>query len=195
MGSAPQPPIPPAAPVPPRSGSNVLAIVLLSLALIVVVSALAVWIGLRFLTNNVKVHVNQDGGARQEVSIKTPFGGIEVNKAENISEAALGLPIYPGSERIKDSDSASVNIGLPGDQSVRIVAAKFRSSDSVAKVKTFYHDRLGNQVTKFKEKDDDGKTVFEIKHSDLERVVALQSEGEGTRIELVRVAHGRQEGN
>src|SRR6266567_1121688 len=108
MGSAPQPPIPPAAPVPPRSGSNVLAIVLLSLALIVVVSALAVWIGLRFLTHNVQVHVNQDGGARQEVSIKT---------------------------------------------------------------------------------------LFEIKHSDLERVVALQSEGEGTRIELVRVAHGRQEGN
>jgi hypothetical protein len=195
MNSTPRPPVPPAAPPPPRAGSNVVAIVLLSLALIIVACALALWVGVRFISHNVEVHVNQDAEERKQVSIKTPLGGIEVNKATEVSEAALGLPIYPGATRIKDNDSAAVNIGLPGDQSVRIVAAKFRTSDAVDKVKGFYRDRLANQVTNFKYTDDEGKTVFEIKHSDVERVVALQAEDEGTRIELVRVAHGRQEGN
>jgi hypothetical protein len=195
MSTAPQPPVPPAAPVPPRSSSNLLAIVLLSVALIIVACALAVWVGLRFIAHNVQVHMSQDSGEQKEVSIKTPFGGIEVNKAKDVSEAALGLPIYPGSSRIKDSDSASVNIGLPDDQSVRILAAKFRTADSLEKVKNFYHDRLSSQVTKYREKDDEGKTVFEIKRGDIEKVVALKTEDDGTRIELVCVGEGRQEGN
>jgi hypothetical protein len=195
MGTTPLPPAPPAPPAAPRSGSNLLGIVLLSLALIVIVSGIAVWTGVRFLAHNLQVHVGQDSGEGGEVSIKTPFGAIEVNKGKDVSEATLGLPLYPGSTQLQDSDSASVSMGLPGDQSLRIVAAKFRTSDSVGKVTAFYRERLGSEVTRFREKDEGGKTVFEIKHSDLEKVVALKSEGDGTRIELVRVAHGPQSGN
>jgi len=88
MNSTPRPPVPPAAPPPPRAGSNVVAIVLLSLALIIVACALALWVGLRFISHNIEVHVNHDE-ARKQVSIKTPLGGIEVNKAREVSEAAL----------------------------------------------------------------------------------------------------------
>jgi hypothetical protein len=195
MSAVPHPPIPPAPPVPPRSAGNLLAIVLLSLALIVVVCVLAVWTGLRFIGHNVQVHVNQGSDDSKEVSIKTPFGGLEVNKNKDVTEAALGLPIYPGSTRLNDNDSASVNIALPGEQSVKIVAAKFRTPDPLDRVTTFYHDRLAGQVTKFKERDEEGKTVFEIKHSDLDKVVALKDDSPGTRIELVRVVHGAQQGN
>ena len=65
----------------------------------------------------------------------------------------------------------------------------------VDKVRAFYHDRLGDQVTKFKEKDEEGKTVFEIKHDKQDKVVALKSSGDKTVIELVRVSEGHPEAN
>ena len=197
MATSPQPPRPPVPPAPPRTGSNVVAIVLLGLAVIVVVSALVLWTGLRFLSHSVQINQRESGAGKKEVSIKTPFGGIEVNKNTSVSESALGLPIYPGAKPVKgeDADSASVNIGLPGEQSVRVVAGKFETPDPIDKVEAFYHGRLGSEVTKFTAKDSDGKTVFEIKHKDSERVVALKSVLGATRIELVRVSHGGQESN
>ena len=192
MGAAPQQRLQ----IPPRrSSSNALTVILLSLAVIIVLCGLVVWAGLRFVTHNVQVHVAHDGGGQNEVSIKTPIGGIEVNKSAEATEGMLGLPIYPGARRVKDSDSASINIGLPNDESVRIVVAKFQTNDPIAKVKDFYSDRLSGQVTKFTETDRDGKTVFEIKHGELEKVVALKNDGDLTRIEIVHVGHGRSESN
>jgi hypothetical protein len=112
-----------------------------------------------------------------------------------VSEAGLGLPLYPGAVRVKDENSATVNIDLPGEEHVRLLVAKFETSDPLEKVKDFYRERLGNEVTKFVEKSPDGKTVFEIKHGDRVKVVALRRAGDGTRIELVRVFHGTEEGN
>ena len=54
MGTPPRAPVPPQ---PPRTGSHVVAIALLTLALIVLVCVLAVWMGLRFLSLSVKVQV------------------------------------------------------------------------------------------------------------------------------------------
>ena len=197
MATSPQPPRTPVPPAPPQTGSKVVPIVLLGLAVIVVVSALVLWTGLRFLSHSVQINQRESGAGKKEVSIKTPFGGIEVNKNNNVSESALGLPIYPGAKLIKDGDanSASVNIGLPGEESVRVVAGKFETPDPIDKVEAFYHGRLGSEVTKFTAKDSDGKTVFEIKHKDNERVVALKSVLGATRIELVRVSHGGEESN
>ena len=188
-----QPPRPPAPPQPPGNGSHILAIVLLLLALIVLVGGLAIWGGLRFLSSAVHVNVEQGGNGKKEVSIKTPFGSVEVNK--DINEASLGLPIYPGATRLKDHDSATVNVDIADEAKVRVLAGKFETPDSVDKVIAFYHDRLGDQVTKFKEKDEEGKTVFEIKHDKQDKVVALKSSGDKTVIELVRVSEGQAEGN
>lgn len=193
MATTPQPLRPPAPPAPPRSESHIVAIALLILALIVLVSAIAVWTGFRFLARNVQVQVQEGGGGKKEVSIKTPFGALEVQHDAN--EASLGLPIYPGATRIKSDGSATVNVDIAGEQNLRVVAAKFETPDPLEKVKDFYQARLGNQVTKFIEKSAEGKTVFEIKRRGLEKVVALRGVGDHTRIELVRVAHGREEGN
>jgi hypothetical protein len=191
----PQPPRPPAPPAPPRSSSNVLAIVLLALALIVVVSGLVVWAGLHYITRNFHVDQRESAGGKKEVSIKTPFGGINVDAGKNVSEASLGLPIYPGAQRVTDEDSASVSIGLPGEHNVRVLVGKFDTPDPLDKVETFYHDRLGGEVTKFTERNSEGKTVFEIKHKDDERAVALKSTSSGTRIELVHAGVGQAESN
>ncbi len=190
MATAPQPPRPP---VPPRAGSPVVAIALLILALIVLTSVIAVWTGLRFLSRGVQVHVDERGGDKKEVSIKTPVGSLEVRK--DVNEAQLGLPLYPGAKRLKGEDSATVSLGLPDEQSVRVVAAKFETTDAFDKVRDFYKTRLGTEVTRITERSPEGKTIFEIKKGDTEKVVALKNWDSGTRIELVHVTHGRPETN
>jgi hypothetical protein len=168
-------------------------IALLLLALLVLVGGIAVWAGLHFLSSAVHVHVEQAGGGKEDVSIKTPLGSLEVK--QEVNEASLGLPIYPGATRIKEHDAATVNIDIADQAKVRILAGKFETPDSVDKVIAFYHDRLGDQVTRYKEKDEEGKTVFEIKHDKQDKVVALKSDGGKTVIELVRVSEGKPEAN
>jgi hypothetical protein len=192
MGTNLQPPRPPAPPQPPSNRRNYVVIALLVLALIVVAGGIGVWVGLHVLSNAVRVNVEQDAG-KKGVSIKTPLGSLEVN--HELDEADLGLPIYPGATRLTDHGSANVNINIGDEAKVRVVAGKFETPDSLEKVQAFYHDRLGNQVTNFKAKDEEGKTVFEIKHGKLNRVVALKSSGDRTVIDLVRVSEGDAEAN
>jgi len=193
MATDPQPPRPPAPPQPPGSQSNFVVIALLIVALIVLVGGIAIWGGLRFLSNAVHVQVEQGGGGKKEVSVKTPFASVNVNK--DINEASLGLPIYPGATRIKEHGSATVNLDIADEAKLRVLAGKFETPDSVDKVQAFYHDRLGDQVTKFKQRDEEGKTVFEIKQDKQDKVVALKSSGDKTIIELVRVSEGQSEAN
>lgn len=188
MATFPQPPRPPMAPQPPRSSSNVVAIVLLGLALIIVVCSIAVWSGFRYLSQQVKVQVEEGGAGKKEVSIKTPLGSLEVRK--DVNEARLGLPLYPGATRLPDRDSATVNIDIAGEENVRVLAAKFETPDPLEKVTDFYRDRLGSEVTKFTQHNREGKTVFEIKGGDQERIVALKDFDGKTRIELVHIGYG-----
>jgi len=189
----PQAPPPPLAPKPPRSGSNIVAIALLVLVLIVLVSGIAVWTGLKFLSHNLRVQVEDRGGSQKDVSINTPVGSINVH--HGVDEDNLGLPIYPGSTRVKDKDSATVDLGFGGDAGVHILAARFQSSDSLETVKAYYKQQLGSEVTKFTDHGLDGKTTFEIKNKDLVKVVEIEGAGGKTLIKLVRVAVGKGESN
>ena len=193
MSRSPQPPRAPIPPQPPRSGSNIVAIALLVLALIVLVSGIAVWTGLRFLSHNLRLQVEERGGGNKEVSINTPVGSIEVH--HDVNEDSLGLPVYPGAMRVKDKDSAAVNLGFGGEASVQVLAAKFETPDSLERVKAFYKGRLGNEVTKLTEQGSEGKTTFEIKTHNLEKVVSLEGGGSRTLIKLVRVSFGKNESN
>jgi len=193
MSTSPQPPRPPAPPQPPRSGSNIVTIVLLVLALIVLASGIAVWTGLRFLSHNLRMQVEERGGSHKEVSINTPVGSIEVH--HDVNEDSLGLPIYPGARRVKDKDSATVNLGFGGEEGVQVLVAKFETSDSLESVKAFYKEHLGSEVTKFTDQGLSGKTTFEIKANGQEKVVAIEGAGSKTLIKLVRVSFGKNESN
>jgi hypothetical protein len=208
---APQPPLQPSA---PPQGSNMLPIVLLALGLIILLSGIAIWGGLHFLAHGVKVRVNQ-GVDGKEVTIKTPFGGVEVNKNAEVNETSLGLPIYPEAKPVKDDHSATVSLGLPGKTRLRIVAGKFETDDSLEKVRDFYQNRLtaqdgpftkaaridsghdldGKDTGNFMGVDEDGRMVFKLKQKGDERVVALERESDRTRIELVRVSKSTEEPN
>ncbi len=190
---ATNPPRPPSPPQSPGNRSHFVVIALLVLALIIVAGGIGVLVGLRFLSSAVHINVDQGGGGKKQVSIKTPLGSLEVNP--EVNEASLGLPIYPGATPLKDHDSATVNLDIAGKAKLRVLAGKFESPDSLDKVVAFYHERLGDQVTSFKEKNEEGKTVFEIKHDKQTKVVALKSNGDKTVIELVRVSEGVPEAN
>ncbi len=200
MATEPQPPrpaapLPPPPPAPPRQGHHVLAIVLTILALIVTVSVLAIWVGVQFLSHNM-VRVSKGNGEKQ-VTIRTPAGTLEVNKNGRVSRAALGLPIYPGATRIESQHDNSVELsfGLPSGKDMRLVVAKFRTPDSLGKVEQFYHQQIGDEVTKFTPRDHEGKTVFEIKRHNEEKIVALKRQSGRTQIDLVHIVHGTPQPN
>ena len=193
MSTSPQPPRPPAPPQPPQSGSNIVAIVLLVLALIVLVSGIAVWTGLKFLSQNFHLQVEERGGNHKEVSINTPVGSIEVH--HEVNEDSLDLPIYPGATRVKDKDAATVNLAFGSELGMQVLAAKFETPDSLETVKAFYKEHLGSRVTKFSERGSSGKTTFEIKTDDQEKVVVLEGAGSKTQIKLVRVSFAEHESN
>lgn len=211
MATVPQPPRPPVAPPPPRAGSHVVAIALLVLAFIVLVSVVGIWVGFRIITRGVNINVNDQGGDKKQVSIQTPFGGIEVNK--EINEASLGLPIYPGAKTVSDHNDATVNMQF-GNNMARIVVGKYETSDAFDKVKDFYQQRLtakegaftlksgdfdsghwDKEEGNFIRRDKEGRTVYEIKRIESEKVVSLKDLGGSTSIELVRVSHGKEEIN
>ncbi len=193
MASPLEPPRAPAPPAPPRSSSTVVAIVLCLLALIVLVSVAAVWTGLRFLSQGVQVQVNDRGGRKKDVLVKVPFASVEVHR--DVNEASLGLPVYPGAKSIPSDENATVDLEFGGEEGVRILVGKFETPDPLEKVKAFYQERLGHEVTKTLDKDSRGKTVFEIKKAGNERIVALKGGPLGTLIELVRVQEGAGETN
>jgi len=193
MSISPEPPRPPAPPQPPRSGSNAVAIALLVLALIVLVSGIAVWTGIRFLSHSLRVQVEEREGRNKDVSINTPVGSIEVH--QEVDQNSLSLPIYPGATRVKDKDSAGVNLGFAGEAGVHFLVAKFETSDPLEKVKAFYKERLGSEVTKFTDQGLSGETTFEIKTHNMVKVVALEGAGGRTRIQLVRISFGKTESN
>jgi len=193
MSTSPLPPRPPAPPQAPRSSSNIVAIALLVLALIVLISGIAIWTGLKFLSHNLRMQVEEGRGGQKQVSINTPVGSIEVR--HEVREDTLDLPIYPGATQVKDTDSATVDLGFGGEAGVHILAAKFETSDSLESVKAFYKKHLGSGVTRLTEQGLGGKTTFELKSNNEERVVALEGTVGKTQIKLVRVSFGNNESN
>jgi len=193
MSANPPFPRPPVPPQPPRPGSKVVPIVLLVLALIILVCGLGVWTGLKFLSHNVRIQVAGHGTGKEDVSVNTPVGSVEVRR--DVREGSLDLPLYPGATQVVDKDSASVNLDFGDEANVRVRAAKFETADPLEKVKAFYKERLGVEVARFIEKDAGGKTAFEMKSDKQEKVVELKWESGRTSIELVQVSFGKSESN
>ncbi len=196
MSTTPTPTPPSAPPAPGRSSNQAILIALLIIVLIVVVGVLAIFIGLRTILHNIAIHEQKTASGGNEVSINTPVGDIRIHQGAAVDAAMLGLPLYPGAHRVEDDhDSAHVRMNFPGEQSLNVLAAKFETSDPIAKVRTFYQDQWNSQMTRFTEKNSDGSMVFEIKQGNQEKIVVLKKAGDGTRISMVRILHGAEEAN
>ena len=83
-------------------------------------------------------------GEDKKVQIDTPFGGIHVN-TDQTTAADLGLPEYPGSQRVKgdgDHESADVHVGF-GKWELRVRAVSYETQDKKDQVVAFYKKALG----------------------------------------------------
>jgi len=123
----------------------------------------------------------------KQLVVKTPSMALAVSGSPDF--ARLGLPLYPGAKYVNDKEENGLDfsLNLSGKPNVRFIVAKFRTSDSREQVRAFYQKKIGKQVTKFTEKDDDGNMAFEIKHPKDQRFVGLKVVDGGTEIQLVRV--------
>jgi hypothetical protein len=100
--------------------------------------ALSVW------TTGCRVHVDKDAnGQEKNVQVDTPFGGVHVD-TNDLTASDLGLPVYPGSDIVKDKEgnkSADVHMGF-GEWQLRVRAVSYSSADPQDKVVTFYKKAL-----------------------------------------------------
>jgi hypothetical protein len=78
------------------------------------------------------------------VTISTPFGGMQVKTNDAATAEGLGLPVYPGAQLLKkdkDDESADVEMSF-GKFQMRVKAVSYQTGDSPAKVEAFYRARM-----------------------------------------------------
>lgn len=182
-------------------------------------SVALVAVALAALLAGCSVHVDDKDKENKKVDIQTPLANLKVDTSAASTDN--GIPVYPGAtpqpEENGNKHRANVNIGALGF-GVKVVAAEYLSSDSPDKVKSFYMDKLkqwgnvlecrgtgGDHGAKGDWNSDEGdKPVscgdskgdgWELKvgtnHN--QRVVAIHSDGSGTRFgtALVQI-HGKE---
>jgi hypothetical protein len=123
----------------------------------------------------------------KEFLIKTPWGFFEAQKT--FDPTRLGLSLYPGAKYVKDNDSgtATLNLSFSGQPPIRILAGKFRTPDTMEKVREFYRKNLGAGIAKYTEKTFEGSAAFEMRRKSLIQAVELKSADGATEIHLTRV--------
>jgi zinc-ribbon domain len=129
-------PPPAAAPAVPKSSSGV-KIVLIILGVFVglgILAGAALMFGIWGISR--AVHVDPSG---DNVNITTPLGNMSMGKTE-ITEAELGLPIYPGADA---DEQGSFRIGTSKGS---MGTYMFRTSDSPEQVLEFYRGKLSEKV-------------------------------------------------
>lgn len=83
-----------------------------------------------------------ESDGKANVDITTPVGNISVRT--NVEMPDTGLAVYPGATPLRDDDdpeSADVNVGN-SMFGVKVIAAKFESSDEQGKIVDFYRNEL-----------------------------------------------------
>ncbi len=120
---------------PPKQGSSAVKIILIVVAIVVCLGIAVVGVvGYGFYRVSKAVHKDLTTG---KVTIDTPNGTISAMNDAKLTEADLGIAIYPGAEQTKGS--ARLNLG-----NGPMVTANFLTSDPKEKVIAFYKDQLGS---------------------------------------------------
>ena len=118
----------------------------------IVLIVVGVFVGLGILAGSVvmygiwRVSRNVNVSRSGQVSINTPDGKISMGPGAQVSEADLGLPIYPGATRQEGTFQVST---AEGSMSTYL----FKTSDSPAQVMAFYHSKLDPKTAFFESQD------------------------------------------
>lgn len=141
--------------------------------------------------------------AASETSVELSTSKGDDPTANEASLKQIGLPAYPGAHVRKDSgDDSQATLGfMLGGKGFRVVALKFETSESPAKVLAFYHKAIGRfgktltcpggtaTASGLSCRDGDlsaGTTELQAGSREERRIVGVESApGGGTRFELV----------
>jgi len=180
-------------PLPQKSSSNIWAWVLGLLLAGAVILGAGAWFITRYLIGTIEVN-----RANSSVEINTPVGTLKAAKDE---KADPGLPIYPGAKLAQAG--GTVELSVPGEDSVALTAAHYRTIDPVEKVDAWYREQLSSDFKREgpgvmnRKKEINGVIVksddiaFISEKDDVVLVVALQKRFNGVEIALLRA--GKQE--
>jgi hypothetical protein len=110
-----------------------------SRSLLAVVALLSMAVPLAACNVDVRKHEEDN---KADVDITTPVGNVSVRT--NVGAADTGLAVYPGARPLEDENeprNANVNVGN-SMFGVKVVAAKYESSDALERIIDFYRNEL-----------------------------------------------------
>lgn len=168
-----------AAPVVRKSSSGMKA--LLAVLIVVGVAFVVVALGLAFGVWRLSKNVAVDSSTGQ-LQISTPGGQITVGEKMPVTEAELGVPIYPGSEQAEGGVQVKTPQGVSGTY-------VFRTSDPLDKVMAFYREKLAAQDATFIESSDRGM-ITAGKDREHGFLIALTREQEDAKT-VISITRGR----
>jgi hypothetical protein len=177
-----------------------LKVILLVLAGLIVLALVAAVYGFWMVSDYVHVDVGQG------VEVKTPVGGLKVEKVEDVPRA-VNLPLYPGATLIDGGVRMRVNIEEDsGPKGVDVTGGKFATNDSFEFVDDWYRAQLGSEFVREQgrlvhrdpgESGDDWRVpklegggsdvLYKYERGDYLRAVALERHAGRVEISLVEV--------
>jgi zinc-ribbon domain len=168
-GAAPPPAAPP-------QGTSALKIILIIIGVFVgigVLSGAVILFGVWRVSRSVKV----DPRSPDRLSITTPMGNMTMGTQKEVSEAEVGVPLYPNAKR----EEGNLQISTPdGSMSTYV----FKTSDSPAQVIEFYRGKLGSQ-TSFVETPEGGM-ITSAKGDKEGYMITVGRDGGKTSIAIIR---------
>lgn len=181
--ATPPPAATPPAPAPARSGmSSGLKIALMIIGGCVLLGALAtVLLVVGVLRFAQQVEVDERGG---KVTVRTPTGAVTVGEAPRVTEAQLGIPLYPGATQLEGG------VSMEGEKS-GMHTYVFKTDDSVQQVSDFYKQRIGDQADKLVISDE-GSLITIKNHAGSDYMIALGADDSDSKtvITITRIRKG-----
>lgn len=162
---------------PAATGSNVVKVVLIVVGVVVglgVLSSIIFMFSMWRLSRS--VHVNNRGDG---VTMSTKDGTITTGSGATVSEADLGVPIYPGATRRQGG--VQINSG-----NATMLTAVFSTTDSVGKVVDFYRDKVGANASVVQSPT--GSVISSRDNNNQSVVITVGTDGSGaTSITIMRM--------
>lgn len=120
-----------------------LAGLLLGFLILAALAVVGVFLAGMYVADN--IHVQKHRGANGEtVEVETPIGSMRVQEHKKLDPKLIGVPLYPGAVR-EDTEGGAASFDFGYDSSHKeftVLAAEYSTSDSVEKVKEYYHREL-----------------------------------------------------
>lgn len=140
-----------------------------------------------YLARNVSVQTtHRDRG--EDVAITVPGGNLNIQAHHSMDPASIGVPVYPGATRRKDSSGGATfrwtSADGKDDKGVGLAAGEFITKDSADRVLSWYRSQLPHWVAV---EENDRITHLELRDGGYKRMVSVQEKHDGTHIGVVSI--------